>query len=288
MRGQQNQHLHAGEYYGSVLRRRQFHGVVMSEVKHPQPRALPQHSHEFGFFSFFLNGDYEEWYGRQTVTHKPKTLMWHPASLHHQDAVGQRGCHFFNTEVSASWLERLRDHAAIVSDPFVLPQAEAGWLMMRLYKEFNSADEGSELAMEGLLLELLALLARRQSSVEQQKPLWLRRVEARLRDEFAGKLTMTELAAEAGVHPVHLATTFRRFHHTTVSEFVQQLRVEAACEMMREPAASLSEIALQLGFADQSHFSRIFHRLTGMPPKAWRTIASEHRKSDASISNSNQ
>ena len=244
----------------------------MSEVKHPRPRALPQHSHEFGFFSFFLKGDYEEWYSRQTVTHKPMTLMWHPAALQHQDAVGQRGCHFFNTEISADWLERLRDYAAIVSDPFVLPQAEAGWLMMRLYREFGAADEGSELAMEGLLLELLAALARRPEPVEQQKPFWLRRVETRIRDEFTGKLTMTELAAEAGVHPVHLATIFRRFHRTTVSEFVQQLRVETACEMLRQPETPMAEIALHLGFADQSHFSRIFHRLIGMPPKAWRNL----------------
>lgn len=272
MSGQQNKQLHAGEYYGSIMRRRQLNGVVMSEVKHPRPRALPQHSHEFGFFSFFLKGDYEEWYSRQTVTHKPMTLMWHPAALQHQDAVGQRGCHFFNTEISADWLERLRDYAAIVSDPFVLPQAEAGWLMMRLYREFGAADEGSELAMEGLLLELLAALARRPGPVEQQKPFWLRRVETRIRDEFTGKLTMTELAAEAGVHPVHLATIFRRFHRTTVSEFVQQLRVETACEMLRQPETPMAEIALHLGFADQSHFSRIFHRLIGMPPKAWRNL----------------
>lgn len=278
MSGQPNKQLHVGEYYGSVMRRRQLNGVVMSEVKHPQPRALPQHSHEFGFFSFFLSGDYEEWYGRQTVTHKPMTLMWHPSALQHQDAVGHRGCHFFNTEVSAEWLERLRDYASIVSSPFVLPQAEASWLMMRLYREFSAApngvdlDEGSELAMEGLLLELLATLARRQGPVERRKPLWLRRVETRLRDEFTGKVAMSDLAAEAGVHPVHLATIFRRFHQTTVNEFVQKLRVEAACERLLQPAASLSEIALELGFADQSHFSRIFRRQIGMSPRDWRAI----------------
>lgn len=131
--------------------------------------------------------------------------------------------------------------------------------------------------MEGLLLELLAMLARRQHPVEPQKPLWLRRVETRLRDEFTGKPTMTELANEAGVHPTHLAVTFRRFHGSTISEFIQQLRVEAACERLRQPEISLSEIALELGFADQSHFSRIFRRLIGMPPKVWRETGLKSR-----------
>ncbi|MBS1790694.1 MAG: helix-turn-helix transcriptional regulator [Acidobacteria bacterium] len=273
MSEQQNKQLQAGEYYGSVTRRRKLNGLVLSELKHTAPRALPQHSHELGFFSFLLNGDYEEWYGRQTVTHKLMMLMWHPATLQHQDAVGQRGCHFFNLEVSTDWLERLREHSAITCSPFVLPQTEASWLMMRLYREFSAAENGSELAMEGLLLELLAMLARRQLPIEPQKPLWLRRVESRLRDEFTEKPTMTDLATEAGVHPTHLAVTFRRFHRSTISEFIQQLRVEAACERLCQPEISLSEIAMELGFADQSHFSRIFRRLIGMPPKVWREVA---------------
>ncbi len=274
MSGQCNKQLQAGEYYGSVTRRHQLNGIVLSKLKHTQPRALPAHSHEFGYFSFLLKGDYEEWYGRQTVTHKPLTLMWHPGALQHQDAVGRRGCHFFNAEVSSARLEALREYSALASSPFVLPGAEAGWLMMRLYHEFNTTEEGCELAMEGLLLELLAALVRRPVQNERQKPLWLRRVETRLREELAEKHSMTELAADAGVHPAHLASVFRRFHRTTVGEFVQQLRIEAAGEMLRQPETHLSELAQQLGFADQSHFSRIFRRWTGMTPKAWRRLVS--------------
>jgi AraC family transcriptional regulator len=280
MSGQPNQHLQAGEYYGSVTRRRRLDGIVLSELKHSQPRALPAHSHEFGYFSFFLKGDYEEWYGRHTVTHKPLTLMWHPGALQHQDAVGQRGCHFFNAEVSSARLEALREYSAIVSSPFVLPSAEAGWLMMRLYREFGAAEQGCELALEGLLLELLAALVRRPAQSERQKPQWLRRVETRLRDEFTEKHSMTGLATEAGVHPAHLAFVFRRFHRTTIGEFVQQLRIEAASEMLRQPETALPELALHLGFADQSHFSRIFRRWTGMTPKAWRALTANQGASD--------
>lgn len=280
MSGQSNHQLQAGQYFGSVVQRRKVNGVVLSELKHTQPRALPQHSHELGFFSLLLRGDYKEWYGRQTVTHQPLTLMWHPAELQHQDAVGQRGCHFFNVEVPVVWLERLREYIALVASPFVLSRAEASWLMLRLYREFTEAEPGSELAMEGLLLELLAALVRRPAQNERQKPQWLRRVEARLRDEFTDKHTMTGLATEAGVHPAHLASVFRRFHRTTIGEFVQQLRIEAAGEKLRQPETPLSELALQLGFADQSHFSRIFRRWTGMTPKAWRALTANRGVND--------
>ena len=272
-----NKQLRAGEYYGSVVRRQQLAGLVMSELKHTQPRALPKHSHELGYFSFFLKGDYREWYGRYTVQHQPMTLMWHPPALRHQDEVGTRGCHFFNVEIAPSWLARLQEYQRVIPAPFVLPQKGTEWLMMRLYREFSAADTCSELAMEGLLLELLALIARQPQQLDGRKPVWLRRVEARLRDEFTVKLTMPELAAEAGVHPAHLAVVFRRFHHTTIGEYVQQLRVRAACDLLRQNQISMAEIALQLGFADQSHFSRIFHRLTGMTPKNWRSLVATNR-----------
>jgi AraC family transcriptional regulator len=269
---QADNHLGAGEYYGSVSRRRQLSGAVLSEVKHDAPRALPRHSHELGFFSFLLNGDYQEWYGRQIVTHQRMTLMWHPPTLQHQDAVGKRGCHFFNVEIASQLLKRLQDYSATVSSPFVLPRLEADWLMMRLFREFSVADAGCELAMEGLLLELLALVARHPTKAEACKPLWLRRVETRIHDEFTSKLAMTELAADANVHPTHLAVVFRRFHQTTIGEYVQKLRVQSACDLLRQLETPIAEIALQVGFADQSHFSRIFHRCTGMTPKVWRNL----------------
>jgi AraC family transcriptional regulator len=272
MSKEQDKRLRAGEYYGRVVRRRRFSGVLLSELSHAQPRALPPHSHDLGFFSFLLKGDYEEWYGRRNVTHQPGMLMWHPAAMQHQDEVGGSGCHFFNAEVPPHWMERLREHASVISSPFVLPGADAGWVMMRLYREFIEAEDGCELALEGLLLELLATLARRPGPVERQKPLWLRRVETLIRDEFTGKLTMTALAGEAGVHPAHLAAVFRRFHRATVGEYVHRLRVQAACEMLRQSDLPMAEIALQLGFADQSHFSRVFRRLTGVSPNAWRNM----------------
>lgn len=274
MSNYQHNHLSAGQYYGSVVNRQQVSGLVLSEIKHTQPRKLPQHSHELGFFSFLLKGDYEESFGRQRVTHQPLTLMWYPPAMQHQDEIGPRGGHFFNVEVPPYWGERLRDYSAVASAPLVWQGNEPVWLMMRLYREFNSADEGYELAMEGLLLELMAAIARQPGRKEQRKPVWLRRVETMIRDQFTGKLTMTKLADEAGVHPAHLARIFRHFHRMTVSEYVHRLRVQEACAMLRQPETSLAEVALLTGFADQSHFSRVFHRLTGLTPKVWRSVVS--------------
>ena len=52
-----------------------------------------------------------------------------------------------------------------------------------------------------------------------------------------------------------------------------RLRLEAARDMMRDPALPLAEIAYATGFADQAHLSRAFRAAHGMPPSAWRRSA---------------
>ena len=81
---------------------------------------------------------------------------------------------------------------------------------------------------------------------------------------------LVELALDIGVHPVHLARVFRKNFDCTVGEFVRRLRIERACKEIAESSAPISEIALALGFYDQSHFSNTFKRFTGMTPAAYR------------------
>jgi AraC family transcriptional regulator len=69
---------------------------------------------------------------------------------------------------------------------------------------------------------------------------------------------------------VHLARTFRRHYHCTVGEYMRQLRVNFACRQLREGSRPLMEIALAVGFSDQSQFSRTFKRVMGLTPAAFR------------------
>ena len=85
-------------------------------------------------------------------------------------------------------------------------------------------------------------------------------------------IRITDLAHEAGVHPVHLARVFRVHHGCTVGKYVQGLRIEHACGALSESDASLSSIALETGLSDQAHFTRRFKELTGMSPGVYRKL----------------
>ncbi len=106
----------------------------------------------------------------------------------------------------------------------------------------------------------------------QSRPAWLSRIVEKLTVEYSERLTLDELSEEAGVHPVYLSRVFRKCTGEGIGEHVHRLRVRAACEQMLEPEISLAEIGLATGFADQSHFTRTFRKVTGVSPGRFREI----------------
>lgn len=85
-----------------------------------------------------------------------------------------------------------------------------------------------------------------------------------------GQIQLSELALSVGVHPVHLTRAFREQHGVTIPAYVRQLRVDAARKLLKSSSLSLADIAGMVGFADQSHLTRVFKRLTGVPPGQYR------------------
>ncbi|MGH9636641.1 MAG: helix-turn-helix transcriptional regulator, partial [Candidatus Angelobacter sp.] len=87
---------------------------------------------------------------------------------------------------------------------------------------------------------------------------------------YAENLTLAQVARAAGVHPVYLGHIFRQEFGETLGEYLNRLRVCAAAGMLAYSALPLSSVAADLGFYDQSHFTRVFRQLTGATPGTFR------------------
>ncbi len=271
----QEERLTGGKFYGSVLDKQRVGGAIFTELNHSQPRKLPAHSHELPFFCLVLGGDYAEKYGHRDMQFRPFTFSFRPAGVPHQDEIGPRGARMFGIEVERGWQRSLRDCSGNLGIAYDFEGGELLWLALKLYCEMRTPLDARDLQVESLLSELLGLVACKPERCTVP-PFWLRRVIDKLSTEFRDRITMDELAREAGVHPVHLSRVFRRITGKGIGEYVHRLRIREACERMLNPEHSLADISCELGFADQSHFTRAFHAITGTSPGAFRARVLDH------------
>jgi len=250
-----SQTLRPGHRYGQVQRKHIRHGIILAELK-PDHAA---HSHEVSYFHLLLDGK----------PLKPFTTIFHPSGVTHHDEIGMR---VFSVELHDEWLDRVRACGVTPQSSTALPGSELSRLAIRLYREYLNLDRCSALVIEGLVLEMLALVARPERAPERRPPEWLSRVEDLLKNSFQENLTIGEVAAQVSVNPAYLSRVFREFHHRAIGDYLHDLRVQFACQQLADPDVALSAIASASGFADQSHFTRVFKQCTGMTPGAFRAM----------------
>jgi AraC family transcriptional regulator len=96
------------------------------------------------------------------------------------------------------------------------------------------------------------------------------RVRAYIDSNLHRTIHIRDLSAVARRSPAHFSRKFKLAVGESPHAFVVRRRVERACHLMMTSAASLSEIALSVGFSDQAHLCRLFRQAFGQSPANWR------------------
>jgi AraC family transcriptional regulator len=255
---------------GSVLRWRRVSGLILAEVEYEPGQRIHRHAHGHARFVLVLSGSLTESVGSEPTTFCASTLLFRGADEVHSYVVSPSGARCLIVDMDPAWLGRAREQAPLLAQSTAFRRGLLLQLAHRLYGEFRQRDEVSRLAIESLALGVLAEASRRdEAAAHHPAPLWLQVAIALIDQRFQERLPLASVAKRVGVHPVHLARTFRRVHQITFASYVRQLRIDFARRQLLGPAA-LSEIACAAGFCDQSHFSRCFKRHTGFTPAEYR------------------
>jgi AraC family transcriptional regulator len=263
--------LSPGTFFGKTQSRLEVAGFTFAESLYAANFDIPMHSHENAFLYYVIDGIYDEACGRETRTGGPSSLVFHPVGEAHANRWHDTGGRVFHIDISQARALAFREHGACIDAPADFRGGLAPWLARRLHREFRRADDASTLAMEGLVLDIVAEVSRyRAPAAERRPPAWFVRARDLLHDRFAEKLSLGEIAAAVDVHPVHLARVFRRQHGCTLGDYVRRLRVEFACRQLESSDTRLVEIALWAGFPDQSHFTKTFRNQMGITPGEFR------------------
>ena len=260
-----------GEFFSPIVSREKTQQVFLAELRQAKMCQTPRHEHALAYLTVVLTGDYAEYESSHTFELGAFTAIFNPCGVVHAGAFGESGARLFTVELRDEYLRQLG--VAVTSSPLLdSGRGTMLWPGLRLYSAFKRHLADS-LTLEGHVLEILAAASKSEPTGRTPPP-WFRRTREQLHAEFKNNLSMAELASQAGVHPVHLARVFRSQLGQTAGDYVRQLRVRSACDLLRDREFPLAAIAAECGFADQSHFTRIFKRAAGSTPGEFRKLHS--------------
>jgi len=241
-------------------------GIVVHEGTFAADQVIDPHVHDVPVISLILRGAGTETVSEGARELAPQDLILTPAYALHAYRFREGG-RWLNMQFSDSWLERVTDGHPILSkkSQVIQSRAAAAWAT-RVRTEVQQHDSASVLAIDGAMMLMMAEITRTQIDGARMPPRWLRSVEEALSVSVAEPPSVEELSKIAGVHPTHLLRTFRRYHGTTIANFVRKQRIERARAAVAEGKRPLAMIALDAGFADQSHVTRVFRQAFGETP----------------------
>jgi AraC family transcriptional regulator len=261
--------------YGDTEKILETAGLALWESVYQPYLNIPKHTHtEGGYFDFVLKGGYTELSKKGRRDFSRSEVIFQPPGESHADQFHDQETRLFSVSFTAEWLNRIKEQAAISDVTVHFNGGLPTQLAVRLYREYRETDAVSSLMIEGLALEMLALVSRESRKnlklSAAPPPRWLLRAQELLHARFRENLTLSMIAESAGVHRVHLNKVFRQHFRCAIGEYIRRLRIEFACQKLSSSQDKLAEIAHAAGFADQSHFCRVFHKFTDMTPLQYR------------------
>jgi AraC family transcriptional regulator len=248
-------------------------GIDFTYSRHRQD--VPSHAHRRTMIVLGVSGGFDEAYGRHrdTTTCRLGTALVRPAGEVHSNHFGPHGARDIAIEFDDDVLERLRPHDRAITTIATYRNDHLAVLSQGVVRELSATDDASPLALEALAFELLAFLIRAAGppTGSDRAAVWMRRVREFIQDEWQRqRITLNDLASVAAIHPVHLARAYRLTFGETPAQSIRRLRTEWAAHALLTSSLSLTEVASQAGFSDQSHMTRTFRRTFGVTPQAWR------------------
>lgn len=240
--------------------------IEIERVKVPGNFKLKNHSHSNFHLCFVVQGSFEEINNSKVVECKKQSVRISKPTAKHEIYFGSEGgeCIIIQlndrfANINNPWFHFNEDsfydsHSSYISDFFI-------------NKNINSISPSTlEIALRKFLASCL-----NNNNHELCEPDWLKEVKYFIDSNPSLSFDSSKIAEKVGVHRVHLSRTFSKLMGCTLQEYIILKKLETAHSFLNESDLNITSVAYEAGFADHSHFNKIFKRYFNTNPLLYKS-----------------
>ncbi|MBQ0735836.1 helix-turn-helix transcriptional regulator [Aquimarina celericrescens] len=262
--------LKKGHYLAPSYRTRDYGDFLVGLTEYKNPIDTGKwHFHEKPMISFVLYGGNVEFRKGKVITRVAGSANFYHSHEIHKNIYNCFPSKHISLELDSGLLKRYGYSASEV-ELAIQKNHNTTFTFIKLMNELQINDSQSSSAVEMLFLEFMEKSLKSKSS--NQFPSWMKSVEELLNDRWDEHISLKELADHSGIHPTTISKNFRKYFQYSFGEYTRRLKVAHSLDFLHSSKYSITEIAYLCGFADQSHFTRVFKSLTGYLPKEYNKV----------------
>lgn len=238
--------------------------IEIERVKIPKNFEYKNHTHTNFHLCVVADGSFEEISSSKIFECKKQTARISKPSANHEIYFGSEGGECIVIQLNERFANLINRQLQFKEDSFFNSYSK------HIY-EFFEKDNINSLSPSSLEIHLRKLLASCLGNNENHEPDWLEEVKYIIDSNPSETFDSTKLAGTAGVHRVHLSRTFSKYTGCTLQEYIFLKKLEKAHSVLTEPDVNISYVAYESGFADHSHFNKIFKRYFNSIPSVYKS-----------------
>ncbi|MBK7971471.1 MAG: helix-turn-helix transcriptional regulator [Bacteroidetes bacterium] len=266
--------LHTGQFYGQTNQIIHLNGLTLTDTEYTH-EFVDWHFHENAYFTFILDGKLKEGNKKEIYECLPGNLLFHNWQEPHYNIKPKGYARGFQIELNNLWFDKYDFNIKNLQGSIKITNIDIKLLLYKIFKESKIGDNTSILSIQTLILKAVEEMFRNSDIETDTKPRWVSRIKEILFYEFSDRLTLEYLSDTLGIHPVHLSRDFSKYFHCNLGEYIRKLKIQKSYTLLSNKQLTLTEIAYNCGFSDQSHFSRCFKSEAGISPKSYRKLIAD-------------
>lgn len=257
--------LPTGEFYGKQKQKSLLEHIILTDTEYTHSK-VDWHYHQSPYFTYLLDGKLFESNKKQSYFLKPGSLLFHNWQDAHYNIKPDEFTRGFHIELDEEWFKNYGINTKNLEGSFSVENPSIKTVMNQIYWESKTKDNFSNPAIQSHLVEIFEKMGK-QEFPKEKKPIWVKKLKELIEEECILDFSLTNLALKIEIHPNHLSREFSKHFGTSLGNYIRLKKLNKAFCLIQAKKYSMTEIAYQCGFYDQSHFISSFKKIYNCSPK---------------------